>query len=236
MSSRTVAGASLIVGVLLCGACSRSEPPPPKSSTAPPAPKPQTAASNGPSAAAEIDAAVKERLARQEAASKLFDRPTPAPAAPTPPSVGAAPGPAAAPAPAMPRAATPLPERKPEPPRTPEAAPAKPEPPKKVETAKPEVPVPRLDVAAAKPSAAPTPAAPRVLNRVEPDFPRNAPDTGTVRARITMDAAGTVTRVEILEASPRRVFDRSVTGALSQWRFNEGPPDRTFDTEVVFRR
>jgi hypothetical protein len=40
----------------------------------------------------------------------------------------------------------------------------------------------------------------------------------------------------VVEAQPRRIFDRSVTRALSQWKFNEGANGRTFDTEVVFKR
>ena len=51
-----------------------------------------------------------------------------------------------------------------------------------------------------------------------------------------LDGAGTVTRVEILSANPRRVFDRAVIAALSQWRFNEGAAGRTVESEVEFKR
>ena len=34
---------------------------------------------------------------------------------------------------------------------------------------------------------------------------------------------------------PRRVFDRAVVRALSQWRFNDGPSGRTVETEVEFK-
>jgi protein TonB len=53
---------------------------------------------------------------------------------------------------------------------------------------------------------------------------------------MTLDAGGGVTRVEIVEASPRRVFDRAVIRALSQWRYNSGPEGRTVEMEVAFRR
>jgi len=57
-----------------------------------------------------------------------------------------------------------------------------------------------------------------------------------VRARMTLDAAGGVTRVEIVESSPRRVFDRAVVRALSQWRYSDGAAGRTVDMEVAFKR
>ncbi len=49
-------------------------------------------------------------------------------------------------------------------------------------------------------------------------------------------AAGNVTRVEIVEANPRRVFDRAVVRALSQWRYSDGAAGRTVDMEIAFRR
>ena len=47
---------------------------------------------------------------------------------------------------------------------------------------------------------------------------------------------GNVTRVDIVTAQPRRVFDDAVTLALAQWKFNDGAAGRTYDTEVVFQR
>ena len=79
-----------------------------------------------------------------------------------------------------------------------------------------------------------------MLTRVDPEFPREAvkagADSGSFRARMTLDAGGVVTRVDIVEAMPRRVFDRAVVQALSQWRFSEGAAGRTVETEVAFRR
>ncbi|MEO7253222.1 MAG: TonB family protein, partial [Casimicrobium sp.] len=106
-------------------------------------------------------------------------------------------------------------------------------------------------VAAAAPTAAtparPTPAPARaaaapareikLVNRVEPLFPRSSDaDKGTVRARLQVDARGTVTGVEIIEANPPRVFDRTVRNALQQWRYE--PTGEAFNTlaEISFTR
>ena len=154
-------------------------------------------------------------------------------------------------APTAPAAATPEPpkvEAKVEPPKVEAAKPAPPkaEPPKpappKAAAPRAEPTPPRTDVAAAKPSAAPAPAAPvtRLVSRVDPDFPREAlqagVDKGTVKARMTLDETGSVTRVEVMEANPRRVFDRAVVRALAQWRYNEGAAGRTVEAEVDFKR
>jgi len=92
-----------------------------------------------------------------------------------------------------------------------------------------------LSLAAAADSADLTP-----LNRVEPEFPREAvvagADSGMVKARMTIDAGGEVTRVEILDANPRRVFDRAVVRTLSQWRFTPGGNGRSKEIEISFKR
>lgn len=80
----------------------------------------------------------------------------------------------------------------------------------------------------------------QLVSKVDPEFPREAvqagADKGTVKARMTVDAAGEVVRVEILEAQPRRVFDRAVVKTLSQWRFNAGPSGRTVEIDINFTR
>lgn len=80
----------------------------------------------------------------------------------------------------------------------------------------------------------------QVVSRVDPEFPREATqagaDKGTVKARMTVNASGEVVRVEILEAQPRRVFDRAVVRTLSQWRFNPGAAGRTVEIDVNFTR
>ena len=80
----------------------------------------------------------------------------------------------------------------------------------------------------------------QVLSKVDPEFPREAvqagADKGTVKARMTVDAGGEVVRVEILDAQPRRVFDRAVIKTLSQWRFNTGAAGRTVEIDINFTR
>jgi periplasmic protein TonB len=79
-----------------------------------------------------------------------------------------------------------------------------------------------------------------LVSKVEPEFPREAiqagADKGRVRARMTLDGAGEVTRVEILDANPRRLFDRAVTKTLSQWRFSGGSEGRMVEIDVDFHR
>jgi protein TonB len=57
-----------------------------------------------------------------------------------------------------------------------------------------------------------------------------------VKARMTLDASGSVTKVDIVESKPSRVFDRAVVRALSGWRFNEGAGGRVVETDVEFKR
>jgi len=78
------------------------------------------------------------------------------------------------------------------------------------------------------------------VSRVDPEFPREAisagADSGKVKARMTIDASGEVTRVEIIEANPRRLFDRAVVKTLSQWKFSPGADGRSMEIDVNFRR
>jgi protein TonB len=217
----------------LAAACSKSEPPPAK--TAPAAPIAKSARTPA-APAGEIDPGVKDRLARQEAAARMFEKNVlqpPPPKVPEPPAMAKPETPARA-TPAPPSAAA-------APPRTeaPRAEAAKTEAPK-VEPPKPEVAKAPV-VAAAAPAPAPAAtSAPRLVSRVDPEFPREAVqggvDQGSVKARMTLDAPGNVVRVEILDATPRRVFDRAVIRALSQWRYSEGAAGRTVDMEVAFKR
>ena len=78
----------------------------------------------------------------------------------------------------------------------------------------------------------------RPVHRVDPEFPGEATKAGAqkgkVTARMTLDAAGKVTKVEIVEALPRRLFDRAVTRALADWRYAEGAPGRVVEVEIAF--
>ncbi|QJR16166.1 energy transducer TonB [Usitatibacter palustris] len=224
--------AAVAAGLLLT-ACGKSEPPAKARANAPvQIPQPDASGSSG--GKVDPNEGLKERLARQEAASKLFDKTKPEPPPKAEPK---------APAESRSAAATKAEPAKPEP--------VKAEPPKPVEAPPPvaekkaePAPAPRTDVAAAKPAATPPPPPPSVqaaklVSRVDPDFPREAAqqgiDKGHVKVRMTLDANGNVTKVDIIEAVPRRVFDRAVVRALSQWRFNDGASGRTVETEVEFR-
>jgi len=80
----------------------------------------------------------------------------------------------------------------------------------------------------------------QIVSKVDPEFPREAAaagvDKGVVKARMTVDGSGEVTRVEVLESQPRRVFDRAVVKTLSQWRFNAGTAGRLVEIDVNFAR
>jgi protein TonB len=96
---------------------------------------------------------------------------------------------------------------------------------------------------AAKASVAASPSAKTALQpivREAPEFPREAiaegVASGTVKARVTLDGSGKVTGIEILDAQPRRVFDRAVRAALWRWQYEPGAPNRTADVEVAFAR
>jgi protein TonB len=104
-------------------------------------------------------------------------------------------------------------------------------------------PVPPTQLAAAAPVLQETRIAPLTLTPVTreiPEFPREAVNAGvaqgSVRARLTVDAAGRVTAVDIVDAQPRRVFDRAVMRTLSRWTFEPGASGRTTDIEIAFRR
>jgi protein TonB len=209
---------------LMLGACSKA-PEPAK-------PRPGSDASTGriePSTAPltpEANEKLKERLARQEAAAKMFDKSKPEPA----PAPKPAPVEASKPAPA-PAKAEPAP------------APAKAAPP-------PEAPPPVATPAPAKAAPAAPAAAPKTdaggirknvvpLSRVNPVFPRQAIKDGVQGGRVTVNvyvnADGTVREVLIVNATPPRVFDREVQRALLQWKFPPEPTAFVGEVEIEFK-
>ena len=102
---------------------------------------------------------------------------------------------------------------------------------------------PPVQLAAAAPVLQETRIAPLTLKPVTreiPEFPREAVNAGvsqgSVRARLTVDGAGRVTAVDIVDAQPRRVFDRAVTRTLARWTFEPGANGRTTEIEIAFRR
>lgn len=224
----------LCAGALLLAACSKSEAPKPKSD----APAPVTKAPGEPEVplaprkSVDYMAGLKnfkdeskavtreelERSAKQVVQSAEATKAAAASKVEPPKAVETkAPAPAPAPAPVIQT-----------PPPAPVAAPR---------------PAPAEDVVAKAPptAAAPAPStAVTPISRAAPEFPREAVrsgvDTGNVRARLTIDASGNVANVQIIEARPARIFDRSVRETLSKWKFNAGADGRVYDTEVEFKR
>ncbi len=235
------------IAAAFVSACGNSEPPAAKARPNAPL-EARKAQVDAPAPTADANEALKDRLARQDAATKLFEKAKPEPAPPKPEPRKAEPV-KAEPVKAEPIRAAAAPAATPSPTRAAAKAVEAP----KVEAARPEpvkvepaAPPPRTEVAAARPSAnppvpavAPGLAPAKLVTRVEPEFPREAikagNDRGLVKARMTLDMNGNVTRVEVVEANPRRVFDRAVVRALSQWRFSDGPSGRTVETEVEFK-
>jgi len=102
---------------------------------------------------------------------------------------------------------------------------------------------PPVRVASAAPLSLETRIAPLTLTPVTrevPDFPREAlaagVDRGRVKARVTVDAAGRVSAVDVVESEPQRVFDRAVMRSLARWTFAPGEGGRTTVVEIAFRR
>ncbi len=81
-------------------------------------------------------------------------------------------------------------------------------------------------------------AAPKVIKKVPPEFPREASQkgisTGVIKAKLTFEADGKVSEVEIVEAEPKRVFDRAVKQALMEWKFEPGEK-ATHEVKLVFK-
>jgi protein TonB len=76
------------------------------------------------------------------------------------------------------------------------------------------------------------------ITRVSPEFPRDAIRKGIpggrVVARLQIDEKGNVTAVNIVEATPPRVFDREVISALSQWKFQADGEKYVGEIEITF--
>lgn len=120
----------------------------------------------------------------------------------------------------------------------PERVPEKPlarKPPEEVKGVAPVVPPPRV-----KPPARADATPPVPLHREPVEFPIDAArrkiERGVVRARITIDAVGGVSQVQVLESRPGRVFDNEALRALALWRFAAGAEGRTLEVEIEFKR
>jgi TonB family protein len=179
---------------------------------------------------------------------------TQAPAEPAPKA--AEPKPAAKAEPAAktePAKATPAkpPEAVPVPAPAPAPAPVKAEPrapvePKAEAKAAPKVEAKAEPKAAARREEPPPKPAPDAISPVQPNivsigelnFPAEAAargiTKGVVKARMTIDAAGNVTRVEVIRADPPRFFDEEARRSGRNWKFDRGPPNRQFIADIEF--
>ncbi len=82
-------------------------------------------------------------------------------------------------------------------------------------------------------------ATPKVVKKIPPEFPpeavRKSISSGEVKAKLTIGADGKVTNVEIVDANPKRVFDKATIAALMEWRFDTGGKEDTAEIKLVFR-
>ena len=72
----------------------------------------------------------------------------------------------------------------------------------------------------------------RPIVRVDPSYPANAARDGIegwVSLRFTIDPLGRVRDIEIIDAKPRRIFDREARRALAKWKYQP----RRVDGEAV---
>ena len=97
------------------------------------------------------------------------------------------------------------------------------------------------DEPAAKPAAEPvSPVQPNIVSIAELNFPAEAAargiSRGMVKARLTIDAVGNVTRVEVIRAEPPRFFDEEAKRSARGWKFDRGPANRQFVADIEFKR
>jgi protein TonB len=99
----------------------------------------------------------------------------------------------------------------------------------------------RIDTQAAMALAhAPPPVDPRVF-APEPEFPVQASlarlESGSVRARLTVDGRGRPRKIEVIESSHPAVFDEAAVRTLRRWRYVASDLDeRVFEAQVEFKR
>jgi len=80
----------------------------------------------------------------------------------------------------------------------------------------------------------------KVIKKVAPEFPpeatRKKVKEGVLKARLEVDAAGSVTAVEVVEATPPKasVFNDAAITALKQWKFEPSGKSETYEMKMVF--
>lgn len=82
-------------------------------------------------------------------------------------------------------------------------------------------------------------SAPKLVKKVPPEFPaeaaRKSISAGTVKAKMAIEPDGKVSAVDIVEAEPRKVFDKAVTAALMDWRFEASGEKQSHEVKLVFK-
>ena len=80
------------------------------------------------------------------------------------------------------------------------------------------------------------------LVRIEPEYPRRAQETGIegwVQVQFTVNAAGAVTDVFVVDSDPKGVFDVAATKAVQRWKYapkvDEGRPVEMRGMQVILR-
>lgn len=76
-----------------------------------------------------------------------------------------------------------------------------------------------------------------ILVHVEPRYPHHATGEGWVKLSFDINASGEPVNIKIMDADPKRVFERSARRALSKWRYKpaikDGKPVRQIGNEVT---
>lgn len=108
-------------------------------------------------------------------------------------------------------------------------------------TLKPLIPLLCAGLMAATAGLAHADSGPKVLKKVAPEFPEEASQRGVTEgvltAKLSLDASGGVTAVEIVDAKPVRakVFAPAATKALSKWQFDVGGKAQATEVKLVFQ-
>lgn len=78
-----------------------------------------------------------------------------------------------------------------------------------------------------------------VVSKEAPSFPSEALDEGVnaglVKVKLTVDGNGAVTNTEIVDAQPKKIFDKSVRRAVSNWKFAATGATDVIETTLRFQ-